>query len=393
MELGGRRVLVVGGATAGVATALLLARSGARVSLCERVEEPRAVGAGLALAPNGWAVLGALGVAAELAALACPVPAPRIVDAAGRTLLEPRLPGADDPVPARVVRRSDLQRVLLDAAARAGNLEARFGVELVRADGGGRALLRGARGESEESFDLIVGADGLGSAVRAGGEFGARRRATGISYLRGLIDEEHELGAEAWTDAGLFGIFRVPRGTYFFSSLGTPALRAALAARDLDALRAVWHAALPAAGPVLAAVDSFDRLLINEVVEVRCRRFHSGRLVLAGDAAHAMAPNLGQGANSALVDAAVLAAELARAPDLDAALAAYSARRLPAVTHVQRTSARLGRLAERTSPAIRWLRDRALLPLAARLSGPRGTRALLQEPLELLRDPLGFAGS
>lgn len=391
MRLDGRRILVAGGATAGAATALLLARSGGSVTLCERVPEPRAVGAGLALAPNGWAVLRGLGLAGELEPLACAVERPRIVDAAGRTLLEPRLPGSDDPVPARVVRRADLQRVLLDAVAREPGVAPRFGVELVLADADGRALLRGPHGESEESFDLVVGADGVGSAVRAPADFGARRRATGISYLRGLIDTEHEVGAEAWTAEGLFGIFRVPRGTYFFSSLGTPALRRALAARDLTALRAIWSRALPAAAPILAAVDSFDRLLVNEVVEIRCRWFHAGRRVLAGDAAHAMAPNLGQGANSALVDAAVLAAELARASDLDAALAAYTARRLPAVTRVQRTSARLGRLAERTSPAVRWLRDRLLLPLAARLSGPRGTRELLQEPLELLRDPLGAA--
>lgn len=388
MRLEGKRVLVAGGAAAGAATALLLARSGARVTLCERVAEPRAVGAGLALAPNGWAVLGALGLTAELAPLATPVAAPRIVDARGHTLLEPRLPGCDDPVAARVVRRSDFQRVLLGAVARQPGIAARFGVEVVLADADGRALLRGARGESEEAFDLVVGADGTGSAVRSADDFSARRRTTGISYLRGLIDTEHDGGTEAWTAQGLFGIFGVPGGTYFFSSLGTPALRRALAGRDLGALREIWSAALPAAAPILAAVDSFDRLLINEVVEIRCRWLHSGRRVLVGDAAHAMAPNLGQGANSALVDAAVLAAELGRATDLDAALAAYTVRRLPAVTRVQRTSARLGHLAERTSPAMRWLRDRLLLPLAARLSGPRGTRELLQEPLELLRDPL-----
>jgi 2-polyprenyl-6-methoxyphenol hydroxylase-like FAD-dependent oxidoreductase len=93
-----------------------------------------------------------------------------------------------------------------------------------------------------------------------------------------------------------------------------------------------------------------------------------------------MAPNLGQGANSALVDAAVLLDELRRAPDLAAALAAYDARRRPAVRRVADASERLGRLAEATHPVVHALRDRMLLPVAGLLSTAQATAAVLQEP-------------
>jgi 2-polyprenyl-6-methoxyphenol hydroxylase-like FAD-dependent oxidoreductase len=112
--------------------------------------------------------------------------------------------------------------------------------------------------------------------------------------------------------------------------------------------------------------------------------------VLVGDAAHAMAPNLGQGANSAMVDAAVLAHELStsdvgasRAGDgaLATALTRYDARRRPAVRAVQDTAARLMRVSDWRQPVARSVRDAALC-LVSHLPGmsERGIRAAQQEP-------------
>jgi 2-polyprenyl-6-methoxyphenol hydroxylase-like FAD-dependent oxidoreductase len=117
---------------------------------------------------------------------------------------------------------------------------------------------------------------------------------------------------------------------------------------------------------------------------VQCARWSDGRVVLVGDAAHAMAPNLGQGANSALVDAAVLLDALRRADDVPSALAMYEARRRPAVERVMRLSARLGLLAEETRAVPRWMRDRVLLPVARRLGGDPTTQVLQERPDTLL---------
>ncbi len=230
----------------------------------------------------------------------------------------------------------------------------------------------------------MVGADGVHYRVRDGGRFGAEVRRPGIPYLRALVDSGIALGEEAWTAAGLFGSFAVEGGVYLYASAGSARTRAALASRDLVALRAAWAEAYPAAAPLLAAVGRFEDLVVHPVRRVDCERWHDGALVLLGDAAHAMAPNLGQGADSALVDAAVLVDELRRAADLPAALAAYEARRRPAVRWVADTATGSAPSPSRTHPAARWLRDRLLMPAVARLAPATDPARVLQEDRDTL---------
>jgi 2-polyprenyl-6-methoxyphenol hydroxylase-like FAD-dependent oxidoreductase len=376
----GLNVIVCGGATGGCAASLTLARAGANVTLVERVAEPRAIGAGIAIAENGLAVLESLGLGDAMAA-ARPVTEVRIVDAHGRTLLAPR----GKPPRAVMLRRSTLHGLLLDAVAREPKITCRFGIEVLRASPTGEVTLGENGRESIEHADLVVGADGVHSRVRDGGSFGARVHGTGIRYVRMLLNGDVATGTEAWTPAGLFGSFPVDGGTYAFASCGTRECIAALDARDLEAFRAAWTHAYPAAGRILAGLSTFDELIQNEVIRVDCARWFDGTLVLLGDAAHAMAPNLGQGANSALVDAAVLVDELRRSTRLADGLAAYQARRRTAVRRVSDASSRLGMLAEVTHPAGRFLRDRMLLPVVGLFATTKATALLLQEPTETLR--------
>jgi 2-polyprenyl-6-methoxyphenol hydroxylase-like FAD-dependent oxidoreductase len=386
--LGGRQVVVAGGAVGGMAAALLLARAGASVTVLERVAEPAAVGAGLVLQPNGLAVLAGLGLDGQLAAAGHRMGGAGMVrSASGATLARIRLPdfgGGLDHVLA--IRRSRLHELLL-AAVRAAHpaVALRLGAEVTGAGGGGTVSFQAGGVAGTVTGDLVVGADGVGSVVRRGGHFGARTR-PGATYLRGLVaGDDLGLEGEWWTPLGLFG--GAPMGdstTYFYGSATRRPVATALAAGDLAGLRAAWAAALPLAGRVLERVQDPAELLVNQVVRVDCERWHDGRLVLVGDAAHAMAPTLGQGANSALVDAAVLAAELAGGGPSAAALARYTARRRPAVRRVQGTADRVARLAELASPPLRRARDR-LLAATSGLGAERRVRAVQQEdPARLL---------
>lgn len=372
--------MVVGGATAGAGAALLLARAGAHVTLLERIARPEAVGAGIGLAENGLAVLESLGLGPAIARIGCPVGAPRIVDGAGRVLYA--VPG---PAPrVMMVRRGDLQRTLLDALAAEPRITRCFGAEVIGGDGEGAVEVRTPGGIERITGDIVIGADGVHSWLRAAGDHGARISPPGITYVRALVDADVARGEEAWTAAGLFGSFAVPGGTYVYASAGSRALQDALARGDVPELRAVWARAYPPAAEILASVTRHDQLLLNPVIRVDCARWFDRTHVLVGDAAHAMPPNLGQGANSALVDVAVLLDELRRADDLPSAFARYQARRQPAVARVTQAAARLGRLAEITHPAGRWLRDRVVMPVLTRLAGPTPTATVFQEPTETL---------
>ncbi len=366
-------VIVVGGGMGGCAAALLLARAGARVTIVERVARPEGVGAGIALAANGLAVLESLGLTPALAS-ARPALAPRITDARERTLLTP----PDTTPRIALLRRATLLGVLLDALAAEGRITRRFGTTLVRVTPDGDVIVRDADGDHAMHADLVIGADGVHSRVRECGAFGAKVHGTGIRYLRALVAEGFATGVEAWTSVGLFGAFAVDGGTYVYASCCSRPCRDALQRRDLEALRAAWGKAYPPAARVLGAVDRFSDLIVNEVQRVECQRWSDGALVLLGDAAHAMAPNLGQGANSAFVDAAVLLDELRRAPALGQALAAYERRRRPAVTRVATAAGRLGRLADATHPVVRAIRPQ-VLRLAGRFDGARSAAMVLQE--------------
>jgi 2-polyprenyl-6-methoxyphenol hydroxylase-like FAD-dependent oxidoreductase len=271
------------------------------------------------------------------------------------------------------VRRTDLHRLLLDAVASVASVDRRFGCAAVSADPDGAVRLSSTAengadpGSMSVRADVIVGADGVNSAVRSTGGFESRV-SSGSSYVRSIVrGRASPWFEEYWTPLGSFG--HAPLGSdlvYFWAAAHVGAAADAVAGRDLGAFRQEWRRVLPAAADLLERVSSFDDLLVNTVRRVDCWRWFSGRLVLLGDAAHAMAPSLGQGANSALVDGVVLADELTRTPSVMDALVEYDKRRRPLARRVQKTAGVLQRLCGIERLTALRLRD-ALLSGFARL--------------------------
>ncbi|MDQ6886814.1 MAG: FAD-dependent monooxygenase [Gemmatimonadota bacterium] len=385
--------IVVGAGIGGSAQALLLARSGMDVTLLEQVAAPADGGAAVFLQANGLAVLYGLGLEEALGARGARITRGTIYGERGVPLLETRLPqfgeGLDHGL---VVTHRHLLELLHDALREEPRITLRPGVRVnaVLPDGGGVRFTEEDGAGRELRGALVVGADGVHSRVRPHVDPVARVRDPGILYVRGIAPGAFLAdAAEWWTPLGLFGALPLGSegegGVYFFTSVSDRRIGDAVRERDLRAFRNAWCDAIPSARRILSRVTSFDELILTDVLRVDCHQLSRGRVALIGDAAHAMAPNAGQGANSALVDAAVLLQELGSAPTVFSALAAYDRRRRGPVRMAQEVSDRLAELAHVSRPWLRRLRDRAL-PMIVRAAGrQRLLRRLMQEEPALLR--------
>jgi 2-polyprenyl-6-methoxyphenol hydroxylase-like FAD-dependent oxidoreductase len=352
-------VVVAGAGISGLAACLVLSHVAARVTLVERLE----VGAALALQANGMVVLDRLGLLGTVQASGARIERMDVRNVSSRTLLTATVPdlggGLDH---ALAVRRTDLHTILLAAVAGRHCVRTRFGCTVVGADPTGTVTIRCSSGGLETlRADLVVGADGVSSAVRETGGFNSRVSA-GHSYVRTVVQGDVTPWLEEyWTRLGSFGHAPLGHGlAYFWVAAQAPSAADAVARRDLPALIDVWNRTLPTAAGLLTKVSSFDDLLINTVRRVDCRRWFSGRLVLSGDAAHAMAPNLGQGANGALVDTVILAEQLVSGVTAEEAVQRYDRIRRPAVRRVQDVAGVLQYLCGLDSPLAQHVRDAVL---------------------------------
>ena len=349
-----RSVAVVGGGVGGLAAAVGFVRDGWRVVVHERAASPAVDGTALGIWPDALAALDRIGLGAALRE--------RSTRETGGTLRRPD--GA-------VLARIDVDRI----QRRHGDgvrLVARPDlVELLTAALPGGVLRRGCVVDDvralQAEHDLVVGADGIRSIARAAllgtSDRDARLRPTGTVAFRGVAEVRVDAGTETWGRAARFGVIPHGAGRARANWYATLPLADVRAAGDDLALLAerfgTWHAPVPA---VLARIAE-DGHLRHELADVapRLSRYTDGRsLALVGDAAHAMTPDLGQGACQALIDGVALA-EAVREHGVPAGLAAYDrARRRP----TQRTVA-LARLVHRLAGARRGTRVRDALLRAA----------------------------
>jgi 2-polyprenyl-6-methoxyphenol hydroxylase-like FAD-dependent oxidoreductase len=339
----GTRAIVVGGGIAGLASAIALRDRGWDVEVLEQAPAFAEVGAGLSLWPNALSALDVLGVGGSVREQSLLDGSAGIRDERGRWLTRTDVAAVRERFgEVAMVHRATLLDTLR-AALPAECLQAGVTVSHVTADG----VVRW--GDRELRGDLVVGADGLRSTVRqAVWPAAPSPRYAGYTAWRFVTRRAVEVGpgSESWGRGERFGYATLTDGRVY--CFATANLDEGTDGADLAALRhrfADWHDPVPM---LLEEADEAD-LLHHDLYDLPpLSTYVEGRVVLVGDAAHAMTPNLGQGACQALEDAVVLARCAA-----DGDLAAYDAERRPRATMITRRSARIGRLGQlQSAPAV-----------------------------------------
>lgn len=359
------RVLVIGAGLGGLVTAIALRQHGVEVIVHEAAGRIEKTGAGLTLGLGAQHVFRALGVQAAVADRACPAGAlPFLHYRSGDLLLGAHDlgDGLPDDGTANIVRhtyRADLQRVLLDALMECGG-RVETGRRLTRISRDGPAVTAHFEDGSSAQGDLLVGADGVRSVVRAHLAPGDAPRFTGHVAYRFLVPIER---AHPFMGLGRSAIFIGPGRTFnrYTMAQGLIVNGAALVEADRQVPEG-WSNAAPVE-ELRAAFDGWHpdvTGLIGQATQVikwglydraPLDRWSEGRVTMLGDAAHAMLPFLGMGAAMAVEDGYVLAQMLVRrGDDLPRALAEYEARRIARTTQVHLASKIQGEITQSIDP-------------------------------------------
>lgn len=345
------RAVVVGGGIGGTAAAVALAQAGIDVHVYEQAQQLTEVGAGVALAPNGLRMLERLGVGEQVERLGA-----RHVSTQLR--LSDGQPARHEPhqfaQPGRNVgmHRADLLALLAarlqPGTVRTGHRCTGFSQD---ADGATAVFANG----TTATADVLIGADGIHSALQGFVVAPAEPAFSGVVAYRGLVPRlaQYPDGTmRMWVGEGRhFLVFPVRAGRLLnyvgFVSSGTSVRESWSAAGDPAALAAHFAGWDPVIGEVIAAISRpggsgfqwgmYDRAPLP--------KWSRGRLTLLGDAAHPMLPHLGQGVNQALEDAVALAVLLGAchgSRDVPRVLACYEDLRRERTARVQLGSRRNG---------------------------------------------------
>jgi len=347
------RVLIIGAGIGGLAAAVALRRGGLESSVLERTPSIHEIGAGLSLWSNAVKALREIGVESSVIAAASIVERNSLLGPTGRVLSVSEFAELtrDAGAPSICVHRATLQRILLEQLPPGA---VRTGTRCVSFNDSSAVLENG----EVIPADVLVGADGISSVIRAALHGTAPPRYSGCTCWRGILHHPGLLpersGILSAAGGKQFGVLPCGDGQFYWFLTHNAPQGTSVSKQEIVALCRPW------ASQIVEIIEATPESAIiqNDILDRRpLKTWGRGRVTLLGDAAHATTPNLGQGACMALEDAVVLAHCLSTIHPAESALREYERLRIPRTSSIVRDSWRTGLLLQMDQPILESLRD------------------------------------
>ncbi len=361
------KALIIGAGIGGLAAGIALRQVGWDVEIFERSEELKDVGAGISLWANALHALAKLGLGNSLKSASCQYAIGGLRTSDGKTLVTVSMTELEQQVgvPIVMVHRADLLSMLHETL---GNNRVQLGHRCIGIQQDQTGVTAQFDNRNTASADILIGADGLNSVVRAALHGDRPPRYAGCTAWRAVVpfDVSAVQATESWGRGSVFG--QVPMSedrVYWYATKNCPPGQCQSEHKpELRQLFRGWHA------PIEELIEATPEsaILRNDIFDrPPLKTWGRGRVTLLGDAAHPMTPYLGQGGCQALEDAVVLGQCLTTHPDIESALRAYESLRIPRVNALVQRSRVIGQIAQLKNPFAVRLRNFAFQFVTPRL--------------------------
>lgn len=355
-----KEIAIIGGGIAGLTTALALEKIGMKTIVFESAVSLKAIGAGLGLAANALQAFKRLDILEEVIELGRILPSFTIMDQKGRQITKTdskkisRKYGIDN----FTIHRAHLHKLLLSKLKDQQLFTNKKAIDFEQKEN--NVIIKFQDGSIHES-DYIIVADGIHSEIRKRLCPGSLPRYAGYTCWRAVIDNPgmaYTESSETWASAGRFGIVPLAfNKLYWFACINAKPNDERLkkfTITDLQHHFKDFHHPIP---EILQKTNT-ECLIHNDIIDIEpLVNYAFKNILLIGDAAHATTPNLGQGACQAIEDAIIIAEEIKRSSDVQAAFIKFEKRRIKRTHDIINKSRAIGKIAQLENAFLVSLRN------------------------------------
>lgn len=352
------KVIIIGGGIAGLCAAIGFQEIGIDVKVYERNEEPTVAGAGIIIAPNALQALKPYGIADQLIRSGKQSNGFRLLTDKGKAINQLTVPEKYQKMYS--IHRKDLHHLLL-SVLHPGTVE--WGKHCTQVKQDDNDVHIQFSDGSETTGDILIAADGIHSVIRKQLFQNDDYRFAGYTCWRGVVSAENLSNMndfiETWGTKGRFGIVPLPHHQIYWYALVNAAANdthySRYTAADLYHHFKDYHDPIPS----LLKTTKDHQMIHRDIVDiVPMKQFFVQRILFIGDAAHAITPNMGQGACQSIEDARILAKCMQHHSDFHQAFVTYEAKRRKRIDKISNQSWMFGKVAQLDNPLLATLRNR-----------------------------------